>query len=187
MRHGEGIAGILVVFDGRCREAAAYDFRGVADDHEGLGVEFVDDFFDLGHFGQFDDGVDDPFILHGIGALAVEIGGAVADVAHEDLGDRRGPVGNDDDAFTLFQADDDFVGNEGGDVDGGEGQDGSFQGEEPGCGQEDDQVEDHRDRTHFQGIIFLDDGTDDVQAAAVAVVFVDDAEADARQDAAGNG
>ena len=117
----------------------------------------------------------------------MEIGGAVADVAHEDLGDRRGPVGNDDDAFTLFQADDDFVGNEGGDVDGDEGQDGSFQGEEPGCGQEDDQIENHRDRTHFQGIIFLDDGTDDVQAAAVAIVFVDDAEADARQDTAGNG
>ena len=52
---------------------------------------------------------------------------------------------------------------------------------------EDDQIEDHRDRTHFQGIIFLDDGADDIQAAAVAVVFVDDAEADTRQDAAGNG
>ena len=36
------------------------------------------------------------------------------------MGDRRGPVGDDDDAFTLFQADDDFVGDEGGDVDGDE-------------------------------------------------------------------
>ena len=141
MRHGEGIAGILVVFDGRCREAPAYDFRSVADDHEGLRVEFVDDFLDLGYFRQLDDGVDDPFVLHGVSSLAVEIGGAVADVAHEDLGDWRSPVGNDDDAFTLFEADDDLVGNEGCNVNGDEGQDGPFQGEEPGGRQEDDQIE----------------------------------------------
>ena len=176
-----------MVFDGRCREAPAYDFRSVADDHEGLRVEFVDDFLDLGYFRQLDDGVDDPFVLHGVSALAVEIGGAVADVAHEDLGDWRSPVGNDDDAFTLFEADDDLVGNEGCNVNGDEGQDGPFQGEEPGGRQEDDQIEDHRDRAHFQGIIFLDDGADDVQAAAVAVVFIDDTEADAGQDAARNG
>lgn len=80
----------------------------------------------------------------------MQVGSAVADVAHEDLGDRRGPVGDDDDAFSLFQADDDFVGDESGDVDSDEGQDGSFQGEEPGGCQEDDQIEDRRDRTHFR-------------------------------------
>ena len=187
MGHGECIARVLVIFDRRGGEAAADDFRGIADDHEGLGIEFVDDFLDFGYFCQFDDGVDDALVLHGIGPLAVDIGGAMTDVAHENLSDGCRAVGNDENAFSLFQAEDDFIRNEGGDIDGDEGQDGSFQGEHVSRCRQDNQVENHRDRAHFQGIVFFDDSADDVEAAAVAVIFVNDAKADARQDAAGNG
>lgn len=187
MGHGECIARVLVIFDRRRGKAAADDFRGIADDHEGLGVEFVDDFLDFGYFCQFDDGVDDALVLHGIGPLAVDIGGAMTDVAHENLSDGCRAVGNDENAFSLFQAEDDFIRNEGGDIDGDEGQDGSFQGEHVSRCRQDNQVENHCDRAHFQGIVFFDDSADDVEAAAVAVIFVNDAKADARQDAAGNG
>ena len=175
----EGIAGT--------GEAFSHDFRGVADDHEGFGVYFVDHVFDFGYFRHFDDDVDDAFFLMGVGTLPVHDGGAAADVAHDDVGDFVSVGRDDDGGFSLTETHDDFIGDVGGDVGADEGQDGEFQSVHIGGADDDDGVDAHDDVAHFQGIEFFDDGGDDIESAAVAVIAIDDPHADTAHNAAGDG
>lgn len=108
------------------RKTFADDFRSVADDEECFGVELIDELLDFGYFCQLDDGVNDFLFLHRIGSLALQERGTVTDVAHEYLSDDVGVVGDDDNGFSLLQADDDLIRNKGGNINAYEGKDGQF-------------------------------------------------------------
>lgn len=168
-------------------EALADDIGGIHDEEEGVLVDLFDEAAEPGDLGQVDDGKDDPLVRPGEGALSVQEGRPVVDIAEDGIGDFQRLVGYDEGGLSLRKADDETGGKVGADVHADEGADGRFQGENPRTGEDDDQVQRKDDVPDFQIIEFFQDGADHVQAAGIAVVAVQDAHGNTEDNAAGDG
>ena len=168
-------------------EASSDDVGGVHEEDEGVRVDVFYEVADAGDLGEVDDGEDNFLVSAGESALAVEEGRAVVDGAQDGIRDFKRLVGDDEGCFSLGKTKDETAGEVRIDVHADQGADGWFQSEDPCTGHDDDEVQCEDDVADFQVVVLLDDGTDDVEAAGVAVVTVKDTHGDAQDDTAGDG
>lgn len=111
----------------------------------------------------------------------------MVDGAQDGIRDFKRLVGDDEGCFSLGKTKDETAGEVRIDVHADQGADGWFQSEDPCTGHDDDEVQCEDDVADFQVVVLLDDGTDDVEAAGIAVVTVKDTHGDAQDDTAGDG
>ena len=168
-------------------EASSDDVGGVHEEDEGVRVDVFYEVADAGDLGEVDDGEDNFLVSAGESALAVEEGRAVVDGAQDGIRDFKRLVGDDEGCFSLGKTKDETAGEVRIDVHADQGADGWFQSEDPCTGHDDDEVQCEDDVADFQVVVLLDDGTDDVEAAGIAVVTVKDTHGDAQDDTAGDG
>ena len=168
-------------------EASSDDVGGVHEEDEGVRVDVFYEVADAGDLGEVDDGEDNFLVSAGESALAVEEGRAVVDGAQDGIRDFKRFVGDDEGCFSLGKTKDETAGEVRIDVHADQGADGWFQSEDPCTGHDDDEVQCEDDVADFQVVVLLDDGTDDVEAAGIAVVTVKDTHGDAQDDTAGDG
>ena len=171
----------------RACEAAADDVCGIHDEEKGMRVDFFNVVTELRDLCQIDDGKDDALIHAREGALPVEEGRTVVNVAEDGVCDLKRLVRNDEGGFPLGEADDETAREVRIDVHRDQGADGELQGKDPGTGHDDQEVQRKDDVADLQIEVFLQDRADDIEAAGVAVVAVEEPHAKAKDDAAGDG
>ena len=171
----------------RAREAAADDVGGIHDEEKGMRVDCLDVVTELRDLRQIDDGEDDALIHAGEGALPIEESRTVVDVAEDGVCDLKRLVRNDEGGFPLCETDDEAAREIRIDIHRDQGADGELQGKDPGTGHDDQEVQRKDDVADFQIVVFLQDRADDVEAAGVAVVAVEEPHAKTKDDAACDG
>lgn len=169
------------------REALARDLGGIGDDHEGLWVMVAHDGLDAADLGEADDGEKDAARFLGEATATVEVGDAAVDVLHDIGADFLRLTGDDDDGFLAVETGGDAVRELGDDVDGDERKEHLLERADECRAGDDEEVQHEDDGAHVDGIVFLHDGADDIEAARVGVDAEHHAEADAREHAAEDG
>ena len=139
------------------------------DDHEGVGVGFVDNFPEFWGLGEGDDDIEHFFGLSGIGAYGVEDGNTSGHGGEDACGDCFVFFGDDPDRFFAIESGYDFVGDLGGDEDAKQGIHGDFNIEKK-CGDgHDDDIKKEAEEAHIDAVVFPENCGEDIGAASGAV------------------